>query len=37
VLRLYDPAFMNTINATSRISYIDGDKGVLEYRGIPIE
>lgn len=28
---------MNTVNATSTISYIDGDKGVLEYRGIPIE
>lgn len=28
---------MNTINCTSKISYIDGDKGILEYRGIPIE
>lgn len=28
---------MNTICNTSRICYIDGDKGVLEYRGIPIE
>jgi len=28
---------MNTISATSRICYIDGDKGILEYRGIPIE
>lgn len=28
---------MNTICNTSSISYIDGDKGVLEYRGIPIE
>lgn len=28
---------MNTICCTSKISYIDGDKGVLEYRGIPIE
>jgi len=37
VLRLYDPAYMNTISATSRISYIDGDQGILEYRGIPIE
>lgn len=37
VLRVYDPGFMNTINATSKICYIDGDKGVLEYRGIPIE
>lgn len=37
VLRVYDPAFTNTIVCTSRISYIDGDKGVLEYRGYPIE
>ena len=28
---------MNTINCTSKICYIDGDKGILEYRGIPIE
>lgn len=28
---------MNTICSTSRISYIDGDKGILEYRGYPIE
>jgi len=28
---------MNTISATSKICYIDGDKGGLEYRGIPIE
>jgi len=28
---------MNTINCTSKISFIDGDKGILEYRGIPIE
>lgn len=28
---------MNTICCTSRISYIDGDKGILEYRGYPIE
>jgi citrate synthase len=28
---------MNTICSTSRISYIDGEKGVLEYRGYPIE
>lgn len=28
---------MNTICSTSKISYIDGDKGVLEYRGYPIE
>lgn len=36
-VRLYDPGYMETICNTSRISYIDGDKGVLEYRGIPIE
>ena len=36
-LRSYDPAYMNTVNCTSTISYIDGDKGILEYRGIPIE
>ena len=28
-LRVYDPGYMNTICSTSRISYIDGDKGVL--------
>ena len=27
---------MNTANCVSRISFIDGDKGILEYRGIPI-
>ena len=27
---------MNTVNCVSRISFIDGDKGILEYRGIPI-
>lgn len=37
VLRVYDPAYMNTIVNTSRICYIDGDEGILEYRGIPIE
>jgi len=36
-LRVYDPGYMNTICNTSKICYIDGDKGVLEYRGIPIE
>jgi citrate synthase len=36
-LRLYDPGYLDTICNTSRISYIDGDKGILEYRGIPIE
>src|SRR3954465_5494258 len=33
----YDPAFMNTAACKSRITFIDGDKGVLEYRGYPIE
>ena len=35
--RVYDPGYMNTICNTSRICYIDGEKGVLEYRGYPIE
>jgi citrate synthase len=33
----YDPAFMNTASCKSRITYIDGDRGVLLYRGYPIE
>ena len=33
----YDPAFMNTAACRSRITYIDGDKGVLLYRGYHIE
>jgi citrate synthase len=33
----YDPAFTNTAACRSRITYIDGDKGVLMYRGYPIE
>jgi citrate synthase len=32
-----DPAFMNTASTQSAITFIDGDKGVLRYRGIPIE
>src|ERR1700760_535064 len=36
-LMTYDPAFMNTANCRSTITYIDGDKGVLLYRGYPIE
>jgi len=32
-----DPAFMNTASTTSGITFIDGDKGILRYRGIPIE
>jgi len=33
----YDPGFMNTANAKSAITYIDGDEGILRYRGYPIE
>ncbi|WP_237202130.1 citrate synthase [Rothia endophytica] len=33
----YDPGFMNTANAKSAVTYIDGDAGVLRYRGYPIE
>ncbi|MBI5216472.1 MAG: citrate synthase [Ignavibacteriae bacterium] len=33
----YDPAFMNTASCKSNITYIDGDKGILRYRGYPIE
>jgi citrate synthase len=33
----YDPAFSNTASCVSRITYIDGDKGILRYRGYPIE
>jgi len=33
----YDPAFLNTANCRSAITFIDGDKGILEYRGYPIE
>lgn len=36
-LMSYDPAFMNTASCTSRITYIDGDKGILRYRGYPID
>jgi citrate synthase len=32
-----DPAFMNTASTTSAITFIDGEKGILRYRGIPIE
>ncbi|HMI84252.1 MAG TPA: citrate/2-methylcitrate synthase, partial [Polyangiaceae bacterium] len=32
-----DPAFMNTASTTSGITYLDGEKGILRYRGIPIE
>jgi citrate synthase len=36
-LMTYDPAFMNTANCRSKITFIDGDKGLLLYRGYPIE
>ena len=36
-LMTYDPAFMNTAACRSAITYIDGDKGILGYRGYPIE
>jgi citrate synthase len=36
-LMTYDPAFTNTASARSAITYIDGDAGILEYRGYPIE
>jgi citrate synthase len=32
----YDPAFNNTASCISRVSYIDGDKGILRYRGYAI-
>src|SRR3989475_214271 len=33
----YDPAYMNTASCRSAVSYIDGDQGILRYRGYPIE
>ncbi|KAJ7550719.1 hypothetical protein O6H91_07G114400 [Diphasiastrum complanatum] len=36
-LKLYDPGYLNTAPVRSSISYIDGDKGILRYRGYPIE
>jgi len=36
-LMSYDPAFMNTASCRSRITFIDGDRGILRYRGYPIE
>ena len=32
-----DPAFMNTASTESAITFLDGEKGILRYRGIPIE
>jgi citrate synthase len=36
-LMSYDPAYMNTASCKSRITFIDGDKGILRYRGYPID
>src|SRR5688572_24199744 len=36
-LMTYDPAFTNTASCKSRITFIDGDQGILRYRGYPIE
>src|SRR6202158_5610363 len=36
-LMTYDPAFMNTASCRSAITFLDGDAGVLQYRGYPIE
>jgi citrate synthase len=36
-LMTYDPAFQNTASCKSRITFIDGEKGILRYRGYPIE
>jgi citrate synthase len=33
----YDPALLNTAACKSKVSYIDGDRGILRYRGYPIE
>ncbi|MDR7440203.1 MAG: citrate/2-methylcitrate synthase, partial [Armatimonadota bacterium] len=36
-LMSYDPAFLNTASTRSRITFIDGERGILRYRGYPIE
>ncbi|MEW4528966.1 citrate synthase [Maioricimonas sp. JC845] len=36
-LMTYDPGYVNTASTRSAITYIDGDKGILRYRGYPIE
>jgi citrate synthase len=36
-LMTYDPAYMNTASCRSAITFIDGERGILEYRGYPIE
>ena len=36
-LRMYDPAFLSTAACSSGVTYLDGDAGILRYRGYPIE
>ena len=36
-LAVYDPGFVNTASCRSAVTFIDGDEGILEYRGYPIE
>jgi citrate synthase len=36
-LMSYDPAFLNTASCRSEVTFIDGDRGILRYRGYPIE
>jgi hypothetical protein len=36
-LRMYDPGYVNTTAVISKICFIDGNKGILRYRGYPIE
>ncbi len=36
-IAMYDPGFTNTASCRSAVTYIDGDEGILEYRGYPIE
>ncbi len=36
-LSVYDPGFVNTASCRSAVTFIDGEKGILEYRGYPIE
>lgn len=36
-IKLYDPGYLNTAPVRSSISYIDGEAGILRYRGYPIE
>jgi citrate synthase len=36
-LMTYDPGFMNTASCKSRVTFIDGDRGILNYRGYPID